>query len=54
MKYTLINDEEAKTDVEQYSDIINISKRVHEDLRISMEQADNGELIPMEDLLARY
>lgn len=40
--------------MEPYYTPMSAPKRVHEDLRISMEQADNGELISMDDVLARY
>ena len=28
--------------------------RIYEDIRVSIEQADNGFLIPMEEVLARH
>lgn len=54
MKYESLITEEVKIDLESYYTLICAPKRVREDLRISMEQADNGELIPMDDVLARY
>lgn len=40
--------------VAQYYSRINVPKRIYEDIRVSIEQADNGFLIPMEEVLARH
>lgn len=37
-----------------YYSRINTPERIYEDIRVSIEQAYNGFLIPMEEVLARY
>lgn len=38
----------------QYYSRLKVPERVYEDIRIGIDQADKGLLIPMEDVLARY
>ncbi|WP_455638570.1 hypothetical protein [Parabacteroides sp.] len=57
-KEELYNEEHSKSvlndPMAQYYTRINVPERVHEDIRIGIERADKGLLIPLEDVLARY